>query len=218
MADDTKIPKEEKTVEVPQSLLETMQKQMAEFEQRDANREAELEGLRTAIAEGKGAESADIPALREKKTFEPKFRTVRISKYPMAGKFEDQGFVVGWTSRGAYQEVDRTGISPQLVDYIEIIFLGHERNKEGKLAAEKVRLLDFLNKREQVHCKILEVKRTPRIEPTGEEIDITVFDPQHGLVSTGDKIDGFVTFTDLKYIVKIPTVDQPVEIDGAFVN
>lgn len=221
MADDKNTggvpPKVDPVVEVPQSLLTKMQEQMADFERRDADREAEIAGIR-ALAESKGAESNDIPALREKKTFEPKFRTVRIRKYPMLGDVANLGYVVGWTSRGAYQEVDRAGVTPQLVDYLDIIFLNNERTPEGGLRAEKVRLLDFLNKSEQVHCKVLEMKATPRVEPTGEEIDITVFDPQHGLVSTGEKIDGYVTFSDRKYVVKIPGIEKPVEVDGVYVN
>jgi hypothetical protein len=175
--------------------------------------EAENAGVKEMLEKG-GA--ADDGALKKKKTFEPKFRTVRIRKYPIAGDFENLGYVIGWTNRGAYQEVDRSGTSPMMVDFIDIIFYGQDKTA-GKIKAEKVKLLSLLNS-EQVHCKILETKKVPREVPTGEEINVTVWDPQHGLTDTGDKVDGYVAYTDITYTIQIPGINNPVEIDGLFLN
>lgn len=210
------IPEQYLTVEVPVADLTKLQEQMAEMERTRENDRLEIEGMKQAL-ENVG-KSPDDNKLREKKNFEPKFRTVRIRKYPIAGDVNNMGYVIGWTDRGAYEEVDKTGVAPQIVNYIEIQFLGHERNKDGKLQAEKVRLLDLLNRSSQVHCKILEEKKEPQKTPTGEEIDVTVFDPQHGLVSTGEKIDGFVTSTDIKFKIQVPGVPEPVWIDAEYCN
>lgn len=213
---DTPIREDEKMVQVPEKTLIAMQEQMAELERKDAEKDAKMAGLEEMFA--KGASTEGEPKLREKKSFEPKFRTVRIRKYPIAGDVNNLGYVVGWTSRGAYQEVDRSGVSPQVVDYIDILFLGQERSEKGKIRAEKVKLLDLFNHGIQVHCKIIDSKVEPKKKPTGEEIDVSVFDPQHGLVATGDKIDGFVTYSDIVYTIQVPGQDKPVEIDATFVN
>lgn len=208
--------KKDETVEVPMSLLTKMQEDMALMERKQADLEAKNAGLEELFAKDASTEGGE--KLREKKSFEPKFRTVRIRKYPIAGDVNNLGYVIGWTNRGAYQEVDRSGVSPQLVDYIDIMFYGQDKTKEGKLKAEKVRLLDLLNNGVQIHCKITDVKKVPRKEPTGEEIDVTVFDPTHGLVGTGDKIDGYTAYSDITYTIAIPGVPEPVEVDGTFVN
>jgi hypothetical protein len=205
------------TVEVPVADFVKLQETLATLEKRDADRDAEMAGLRQMMEDGKGAEVSADGKLREKKSYEPKFRTVRIRKYPMAGKFDDLGYVVGWTNRGAFQEVDKTGIIPQFVDMIEVFFLGHEKNSEGKLQAEKIRLLDLLNKGEQVHCKIINVKKDDKRVATGEEINVTTWDPQHGLIATGDIIDGYVGFSDLTYTIEIPGKGQ-IDIDGLYCN
>ena len=205
------------TVEVPVADFVKLQETLATLEKGNADREAEMAGLRQMMEDGKGAEVSGDGKLREKKSYEPKFRTVRIRKYPMAGKFDNLGYVVGWTNRGAFQEVDKTGITPQFVDMIEVFFLGHEKNEAGKLQAEKIRLLDLLNKGEQVHCKIINVKKDDKRVATGEEINVTTWDPQHGLIATGDIIDGYVGFSDLTYTIEIPGKGQ-IDIDGLYVN
>ena len=182
--------KEEKTIKVSAKTILEMQEKMAEQDRKIADMEAKGAGIEEILA--KSAEAGDTPKLREKKSFEPKFRTVRLRKYPIAGDPENLGYIIGWTNRGAYQTVDRSGVAPQIVDMIDVVFLGQEKNAEGKIKAEAIRLLDLYNKGHQVHCKILETKREEIKTPTGEEIDVTVFDPAHGLVATGDKIDGFV--------------------------
>jgi hypothetical protein len=212
MAEETK----EKMVSVPSKMLTEIQEQMAAQDKKIADMEAKNAGLEELFQKGASTEGSE--KLRQKKTFEPKFRTVRIRKFPIAGNEENLGYVVGWTNKGAYQEVDRSGISPQVVDYIDIIFHGQERTKEGKLKAEKVRLLDLFNKGVQVHCKILDVKKEPRQVPTGQEINVTTWDPQHGLVDTGEKVDGWVGFTDMTYTIQIPGIPDPVVIDALFVN
>ena len=206
---------DKKTVEVPAALLTAMQEQVSEMERKLAENEAKTAGLESLMEKA----SADgEPKLREKKSFEPKFRTVKIRKYPIAGDIDNMGYVIGWTNRGSYQEVDRTGISPQVIDVIEILFLGQERSKDGKLKAEKVRLLDYMNKGIPVHCKILSEKVEQRNIPTGEEIHCTTFDPQHGLIDSGDVIDGYVGYSDKTLTIQIPGVEKPLEIDAMYCN
>ena len=207
--------KEDELVQIKQADLTKIMESIAEGERKNADLEAKVAGL----AEQTGAADTSEPKLREKKNFEPKFRTVRIRKYPIKGDYDNQGYVVGWTNRGAYQMVDKSGISPQIVDMIDIIFLGAERDaKTGKLQAEAVPLLSLFNKGVQVHCKIIKQERHEVKEPTGEEIDITVYDPKHGMMPTGEKIDGYVGRSDVTYTIQIPGVQGETEIDGIYVN
>lgn len=208
--------KDTKKIEVDAELLAKMQEQMAALERKVADGEAKSAGLEELVA--KNAETNSDLKLKEKKSFEPKFRTVKVRKYPIAGDENNLGFVVGWTNRGAYQEVDRSGVSPQIIDYIDIVFLGSEKTKEGKLKAEKVKLLDFMNKGIAVHCKIVDTKKEEKKVSTGEEIDISVFDPAHGLISTGDKIDGYYAYSEIEYKIEIPGIKDAVWIDSLFAN
>lgn len=202
-------------IAVPENVLTKIQEQLSDQELKMTELENKNAGLEELLAK---AGTAGETKLREKKNFEPKFRTIRVRKYPMAGDVEKMGYIVGWSSRGAYQEVDKTGISPQIVDYIDVIFLGNERSTNGKLQAEKIKLLDFMNKGIQINCKILEQKREEKAVPTGEEINVSVFDPQHGLITTGDIIDGYVTYSDIQYKIQIPGVTEPVWIDALYAN
>lgn len=211
MADKT--PKTEDKVEVPLKLLTEMQEQLAALEKSDADKEAKIAGLEQSMSK---ADTTDAPKLREKRTFEPKFRTVRLRKYPKANG-ETLEYVVGWTNKGAYQEVDKTGIAPSIVDFIDIIYLGDEKTAGGKIKAEKVKLLDFLNKGQQVHCKILETRTEPKQVPTGEVIEVLVYSPQHGMTSTGESIDGYVMRSDTEFKVQVPGHGE-IWIDGEFVN
>lgn len=208
---------EEKVVSVPLKLLTELQEGLTRAEKTAADATARAAGVEDMFAANAGANTIGESKLREKKTFEPAFRTVRLRKYPIAGDLTDLGFVGGWTNRGAYQEVDRTGIAPQTVDYIDVIFLNHEKTEKGAIKAEKIKLLDLLNKGEQVYCKILETKREDKPTPTGEEIDVTVFDPQHGLVSTGEKIDGYVTFSSIQYKLNVPGIGE-MWVDATYCN
>ncbi len=197
----------EKTMEVPVELFTKMQEQMSELERKVAEGEAKQAGLEEMVADS--AKTND--KLKEKKSFEPKFRTVRLRKYPIAGDDSKMGYVVGWTKKGAYQEYVATPTGNVLVDFIEVIFYGQE-NK-----AEKIKLLDFLNKGEQVHCKIIETKKEDIKHETGEEIDISVFDPAHGLVSTGEKIDGYYTMSEINYKLNVPGLGE-IWVNGAYTN
>ena len=210
---------EDEIVQVPQSVLTKIQESISQLETDLETERSARAGLQEIIESGKGVEASGDTPLREKKSFEPKFRTVRLRKYPIANDHTNLGLVVGWSNRGAYQTVDRTGVSPQIVDMIDIIFYGRERDsKSGKLQAEAVRLLDLLNKGEPVICKVLDQKIVPRKAPTGEEIDVSIFDPAHGLVATGDKVDGYVTFSDITYTLQVPDIKEPVVVDGTYVN
>lgn len=208
--------KKVKMVEVPENLLIEMQKQMADLEKKQAESDAKNAGIEELLS--KNADAPSETKLRSKKSFEPKFRTVRLRQYPIAGDINNLGYVVGWTSRGAYEVLDKSGSTPQMVNMIDIIFYGQEKTADGKIKAESVKLLDLLNNGKQVHCKILEQKRQEITTPTGEEIDVSIFDPAHGLVSTGEKIDGVVVSSEIKYKLQVPGIAEPVWIDSAFCN
>lgn len=241
MADEEKDQKTvilgEGQVVVSEATLKKVLEQSAKAEIDRENDRATIAGLQAQMEASMG----DDKKPKERKQFTPAFRTVGIKKMPIGGDHEKQGYVIGWTNRGAYQKVDKTGISAQIVDYIDVLFLGHERTADGsKLQAESVPLLTLLGAPEVV-CKVLEVKDhegkpykiryQPMIDPdvgldregenkkfTGEMINITTWDPKHGLVETGEKIEGWVATTDLTFVIQIPTVDEPVEIDAKFVN
>jgi len=218
MADEIKKTEtvKEKTITVPEKTLVDIQVKMAEHEREMEEMRAKNAGLEAML--DKGATPEGQPKLREKKNFEPKFRTVRIRKYPIAGDVENLGYVIGWTSRGAYQQVDRTGLTPQIVDFLDVIFLGRERGADGKLQVEKIPLLDLMNKGVQVNCKIIETQKENKDVPTGEEISVQVFDPKHGLVATGEIVDGFTSYSEIKYKIQIPGVAEPVWIDSLYCN
>lgn len=206
-------PEPPKTVEVPLELLTQMQEQIATLEKNDVDKDAKIAGLEQINAT---ADTTDTPRLRERKNFEPKFRTVRLRKYPK-GESDEMEYVSGWTNKGAYQLVDRTGVSPQIVDYIDILFLGDEKTEDGKIKAQQVKLLDFLNKGQQVHCKVIEMRRRDIPVPTNEEISVVTFDQQHGMMSTGETIDGYMIQSDIQVLVNVPGHGE-VLIDGEFVN
>lgn len=209
---------EEQKVEVPMKLLTQMQEQMAELERKVAEGEAKNAGLEEMVNKTAESAASGEAKLRVRKDFTPKFRTVRLRKYSPTNDPENMKFVVGWTNRGSYQEVDRTGVAPQIVDMIDLVFLGAEKNKEGKLTATKTRLLDFMNNGIQIHCKILDTKKEPKTDPTNEEIEVTSFDPQHGLITTGETIDGYITHDEIQYKVQVPGFADPIWIDATYCN
>lgn len=202
----------EDMVQVPQALLQKMQEDIAKIELAAAEKDNKIQGLEEILADLSPDAPVGEKKLKEKKNFEPAFRTARLRKYPIAGNVEKMDYVIGWSTRGAYQEVDRSGVSPQIVDMIDLIFLSQPKK------AEKVRLLDFLNNGIQVNCKIIDTEKKPRVEATGEEIDVTVWDPAHGLVATGDKVDGYVGYHDITYTLKVPGINEPLKINGEFLN
>ena len=208
--------KEKDTIEVPAQVLADIQEKMAKMEQDLENEKLKNIGIAEMLDKGPNPEGEQ--KLRTKKNFEPKFRTVRLRKYPIMGDNDNLGYVVGWTSRGAYQKVDDTGINKQYVDFIEVIFLGYEKDEKGKLKAEKIKLLDLMNFGIQVNCKILETEKKTIDVPTNEEIAVQSFDPQHGLVSTGEIIDGYTSYSEIKYKLQIPGIEQPVWVDSLYCN
>lgn len=208
--------KNEEFVQVPAKVLTKMQEQMAELERKAVDQEARNAGLEEMIA--KNADTKGEPKLKERRDFEPKFRTVRVRKFPIAGDEENMGYIIGWTSKGAYQDVEMTPMGKVMSDYIDVIFLGQEKTKEGKIKAEKIKLLDLMTKGQQIPCKIIETKREEKKVTTGEEIDVSVFDPAHGLISTGDKVDGYSSFSNIQYKIRIPGVEEDIWIDSLYAN
>lgn len=210
-------------VVVSQETLSAILKRQSEQDIEIENMKAKSAGLEELFGQEKGAETTGEKKLRERKNYEPAFRTVRLRKYPIGGDVENQKFVIGWTNRGAYEKVDRSGVSPVIVNYIDILFLDEEtmepmRTKDGKLLAESVPVKDLLNQGAPVNCKILERKMESKKIPTGEEINVTVWDPAHGLMQTGEIIDGYVGVTDVTYKLQVPGLVNPLVIDGKYVN
>lgn len=205
-------------VVVSQETLQKVLAGQAELERQLEEERGKTAGIAEMFEAQKGGEANGEKKLREKKNYEPAFRTVRLRQFPIANDPENLGWVVGWTDRGAYQKVDRSGVAPVLVDYIDIFFLGQERNGEGKLQAESVPLLSLINQGVQKHCKILSREISPRKQPTFEEIRVTTWDPAHGMMETGDIIDGFVGYTDITYKLQVPGIAEPITIDGKYVN
>lgn len=219
MADEKIVTLKEGEQVVDSKVLESVLSGQASLEIALEEERAKRAGLEEMMASMSTAPTTgEQKGLREKKNFEPKFRTVRIRKFPIAGDVENMGYIVGWTNRGAYHKIVQTGMGPREVNFIDVLFLGKERNAEGKLQAESIQLLDLINKGEQVVCKIIKTEREDNKVPTGEEIDTTTWDPQHGLVMTGDKIDGYVVESDIKYTIQVPGVAEPIIIDAKFCN
>lgn len=205
-------------VAVDSKVLEKVLEGQAKMEQEIENLRAKNQGLEELFAAEKGADTTGDKKLRERRNYEPAFRTVRLRKYPMGGDHEKMGYIIGWTNRGAYQKVDRTGVTAQIVDYIDVIFLDHERDTKGGIQAESIPLMSILNEGVPVHCKILEIHKETFKDPTGEVINVTMYDPQHGLVSTGEEIDGWVGRTEMQYTIQIPGREKPLKIDAKYVN
>jgi hypothetical protein len=226
-------------VAVDGAMLQKVLDKQAEIEIELEQQKAKNAGLEAMFAE-KDPGTTGEKKLREKKSFEPSFRTVTMKKFPVAGDPEKEAIVIGWTNRGAYQKVDKSGVSAQIIDYIDVIYLGQERNAEGKLQAEAVPLLALMGAAE-VTCKVLETKDhegrpvklrySPLIDTdlsldrpaekkveTGETIHVASWDPKHGLVDSGEVIDGWVAFTNLTFVLQIPGWPEPVEIDSKFCN
>ncbi|MBK3666181.1 hypothetical protein JJE66_33790 [Bradyrhizobium diazoefficiens] len=213
MADET-TKKDKKTVEVPQAQLTEIMEKLSSLEIANADKDAKIAGLMAATETA--APVGETP-LRQKKTFEPAFRVVRLKKIPFNGDPEDKRIVVGWTKRGSYQKVDRSGVAPELVDYMQVIFLGHEKDADGNMQAFEVRTLDLYNA-ESVVCKIEKESINRHKEPTGEVIPVVIYDPKHGNVLTGEHVDGWTEEFDNTLAISIPGVKDPVVISSKFAN
>lgn len=200
-------------VEVPQKQLTEIMEKISALEIANADKDAKIAGL---------AAMQDAPAvgetpLRQKKTFEPAFRVARLKKLPFNGDPEDMRIVTGWTNRGSYQKVDRSGVAPELIDYMQVIFLGHEKDKDGKLQAFEVRTLDLYNA-QPIICKIDKEEVNKTKKPTGEIIPVVTYDPKHGNVLTGETVDGWVEEADVTLTLNVPGIPEPVKINSKFAN
>jgi hypothetical protein len=205
--------KEPLTVEVPQAQLTEILTKLNSLEIANADKDAKIAGF---MAMQDAPAVGDTP-LRQKKTFEPAFRVARLKKLPFNGDPEDKRIVIGWTNRGSYQKVSREGVAPELIDYMQIIFLGHEKNAEGKPQAFEVRTLDLYNA-ESITCRIEKQEVHKHVEPTGEIIPVVTYDPKHGNVLTGETVDGWVETPEVTLTLIVPGIKDPVTVDARFVN
>lgn len=220
-------------VAVSAKTLEAIQEQMATMATEIENEKLKRAGLEEMFAAESGKTTE--PGLREKKNTEPTFRTVSLRKYDPAhtGDPESEKFIIGWTPRGAYRKAVDNGLGgKEFVEYLDVIFLDSEK-VDGKVQAIAVPALDVMNSGRRVVCRVLDIKdykgqsfkptypqtgQAERKVGTGEEISVTTWDPKHGLVDSGEVIDGWVAFSDLTFIVQIPGRTDPLEIDQRFVN
>src|SRR3978361_434952 len=106
--------KEIKTVEVPQEQLTQIMEKISALEIANADKDAKIAGL---PALQRAPPAVGETPLRQKKTFEPAFRVARLKKLPFNGDPEDMRIVIGWTNRGSYQNVERHGTDPHVLDY-----------------------------------------------------------------------------------------------------
>lgn len=215
---DVKKPAKEETIQVPKKLLEDLQFEIAENKRQRLESDAKMAGMTELLEKDQTPGTRTEGGLRKKTNFEPSYRTVRLRQYPKAGDFDNLGWVIGWSHRGAYRDSDLSGIPGQQTDWIDIMFLDDEKTKEGLPKFEKVRLLDLLNKSVQKHFEIIEKKTKIREVPTNEKINVVMFDPQHGLIGTGEIVDGYVSYSEDTYVLKFPGREKPLSIDGIFVN
>lgn len=216
------------------------QKTLSAILEKQALMETDLENeklKRVGLEELFAAESGKTtePGLREKKNTEPTFRTVNLRKYDPtnSGDPDKEDFIIGWTPRGAYRKGVDNGLGgKEFVEFLDVIFLNSEK-KDGKVQAVSVPALDVMNSGHRVACRVLDIKdykgnsfkptypptgQAERKVATGEEISITTWDPKHGLVDSGEIIDGWVAFSNLTFLVQIPGRAEPYEIDQRFVN
>lgn len=235
--DDKKEPvvvtlKEGETV-VPVKTIEAIQEQMATMAIELENTKLKAAGLEDLFAaeSGKTAE----PGLREAKNTEPAFRTVSLRKYDPSnsGDPEKEDFIIAWTPRGAYRKwVDNGSGSKEQVDYLDVIFLNGKKDG-AKVEAVSVPAIDVMTSGRRVLCRVLDIKdykgrsfkptypatgQAERKIATGEEMQITSWDPKHGLVTTGETIDGWIGVSDLTFVIQVPGHAEPLEIDSRFVN
>lgn len=199
MADETK-----KTVEVPVDLLKEMQEKIAALEARDTV---------NAVMEGK----KDI---RELESLEAKFKQkkIRLRKVRILNdKNEDKGgIVIGWTARGAYEVVDKSGPNAVNVNMMDVFFLGGPKDKPTTIT------LKTLMSGEEIWCD--EVSRDVQIKKhkTGEEIEVMEWDTKTGRgnnqISTGVIIDGYYAIPEGTMALKVPGQEEPVIIDIRFAN
>lgn len=233
-------PPEAKPVVLKEGEVVVSQAMLAQVLAKQQDTEIEMEkmklknaGLEELFAQGKDKDDpTGEKKLRERKNYTPAFRTVTLKKFSVDEDPEHAKIVVGWTNRGSYRKVDRSGVAPEIVNYLDIILLDDEKTEDGKLKAYSVPLLTLLEA-EEVTCKVLEMKDykgeqfRPSYPPTGfgekkvgtgEVIRITSWSPEHGLIETGEEIDGWVGFTDLSLILQIPGRPEPLEIDQKYVN
>lgn len=235
MADENKpiVLKVDETV-VSTKTLEAIQEQMAAMATDLENEKLKRMGLEDLFAAESGKTTE--PGLREKKNIEPTFRTVYLRKYDPtnSGDPDKEDFIVGWTPRGAYRKPVDNGLGgKEFVEFLDIILLNSEKTKDGKIQAISVPALDVMNNGHRVACRIADIKdykgnsfkptypqtgQAERKVATGEEISVTTWDPRHGLIDSGEMVDGWVAFSDLTFLVQIPGRAEPYEIDQRFVN
>lgn len=218
---------------VSAKTLETIQEQMATMATDLENEKLKRAGLEELFAAESGKTTE--PGLREKKNMEPAFRTVSLRKYDPtnSGDPDKEDFIVAWTPRGAYRKAVDNGLGgKEFVEYLDVIFLNGEK-KDGKVQAVSVPALEVMNSGRRVMCRVLDIKdykgqsfkptypqthQAERKVATGEEIQITTWDPKHGLVTSGETIDGWVAFSDLTFVIQVPGHSEPLEIDQRFCN
>lgn len=200
-------PKEEKKIEVSESLIVEMQKTLEESKRKIA--ELEAANLVAAVESGK-KDIRELESLEER--FKNKEYTVRkISMRDEKGNVKED-IVIGWTSKGAYPIWDKSGPNAVQVLMYDVFLLNGSKDKPTTISAET------LFSGERVKCT--EVSKDINIQKhkTGEEIEVTQWDDKHGITATGIIIDGYYAIPEGTITVKIPGVDEPVTMNINHLN
>ena len=152
--------------------------------------------------------------IRELESLEERFKTKKyyLRKIKIVDdKGEDHGgIVVGWTDRGAYEVVDKSGVSAIMVNYMDVFLL----RKKTPVTVKAMTVKDG----ERIECT--EVSRDIKIHKhkTGEEIEVMEWDEKHGHLSTGTMIDGYYATPEGTITVSIPGIAEPYTINQKYLN
>ena len=200
--------KDDKKVEVPESLLLSMQAQIAELQKvNEANAAAQVI---SQAAEGKSDAIRELVSLEEKFKKMPKVPHLRRVKLYDDKGIDKGGLVVGWTGRNSYETVNKDGVAAKIVNMIDVFFLG----KPDKAVTITT---DALMSGEKVKCEIVASNIIRKKHKTGEEVEVVEW-TKSGAVPTGVWIDSYDERPEGSYTLKVPGVEELVTIDLRYMN
>lgn len=199
-------PKEPKKIEVDESVLTDLMAQLAS-QKRDID-SLNAKALISDVEEGKKGlrEVEDAAAKYAKAPHEYSLRMVSMAD--TKGN-ETKKLVIGWTAKGCYVKVKDHPNEPETLMY-DVLFYGDE--KAVPITAKKFK------DGERIKC--VEVSRDIKLEKhaTGEEMEVTQFDPKHGMTATGIIIDGFDQRPEGTYTLQVPGFPDPITVNMNHVN
>lgn len=200
-------PNEGDTIVVTKAEMATLLARMDSMEKELAST-ASLDEVK-AIESGT-ADIREIENIEEKWKKAPKVMHLRsVAMEDPKTKQVVNKVVVGWTKRGCYVKVKDHPNEPETLMY-DVYFYGDK--EPVAITAKK-----FLD---SPRIKCMEIGRdiTVKKYKTGEELEVTEFDPKHGLKSTGTIIDGYYATPEGTYALKVPGINEPVVVNINHVN